>query len=155
MTGATHRYIGRQYRLKILSGNLEGLVLGGGFLNVTAKRTDETEVKRILENWYRLRARSQFEKRLRYWGDWCRRRGLPTPKLRIRVMSKRWGSACRDGTIQLNPELIRASSACIDYVITHEVCHLKHSDHGPRFQSLLQSLCPNHVRLKAKLEQMD
>lgn len=155
VTGATHRYIGRQYRLKILSGDLEGVVLRGGFLHVTAKRAGDAEVKRILESWYRIRAREQFGKRLFQWADWCRRSGLPTPNLRIRVMSKRWGSACRDGTIQLSPELIRASSACIDYVIAHEVCHLKHPDHGPRFRSLLQSLCPNHVGLKARLEQMD
>ena len=67
-------------------------------------------------------------------------------------MPKRWGSAWKDGTIALNPELIRAPSACVDYVITHEICHLKHPDHGPRFRALLQQLCPDWVTLKARLE---
>jgi len=67
-------------------------------------------------------------------------------------MPKRWGSAQPDGTICLNPELIRAPSACVDYVITHEICHLRHPDHGPRFRTLLQQLCPDWLNLKQRLE---
>ena len=58
----------------------------------------------------------------------------------------------RDGTICLNPELIQAPSACVDYVIAHEICHLKHPDHGPKFRALLQQLCPDWKRLKDRLE---
>jgi len=67
-------------------------------------------------------------------------------------MAKRWGSALPDGTICLNPALIHASSACIDYVITHEICHLKHPDHGPEFYGLLRQLLPDWKNLKARLE---
>lgn len=155
VTGATHRYLGRQYRLKIQLGTAEGVVLRSGLFHVVAKSKNEEEVKRVLDSWYRSRASEQFERRLRQWSEWCSRRGLSSPKLRIRLMAKRWGSASPDGAIQLNPELIRASSACIDYVIAHEVCHLKYPNHGPQFRNLLQSLCPDHARLKAKLEQMD
>jgi predicted metal-dependent hydrolase len=67
-------------------------------------------------------------------------------------MHKRWGSAAPDGTIYLNPDLIQAPSACVDYVIAHEICHLKHPDHGRYFWSLLQQLVPNWQILKARLE---
>jgi len=155
VAGATHRYLGRQYRLKIQLGKPTAVVLRGGFLCITSKSRDDTEVRRVLEEWYRSRAVAQFQKRLEQWKEWCSHRKLPLPKLRIRAMSKRWGSARPDGIIQLNPELVRASSACIDYVIAHEVCHLKYPNHGPQFRNLLQSLCPNHAMLKAKLEKMD
>lgn len=154
VSGATHRYLGRQYRLKIIPGAPDRVTLKGGFLHVTTK-PGEANVKSALDAWYRSCAREQFGKRLLRWSDWCRKRSLPTPTLRIRVMSKRWGSASTNGIILLNPELVRASSACIDYVISHEICHLEFPNHGARFRSLLQSLCPDHVRLKAKLEQMD
>jgi predicted metal-dependent hydrolase len=86
------------------------------------------------------------------WIGWCQQRKLPKPHFRLRSMPKRWGSALRSGTIYLNPELIKAPSACIDYVITPEICHLKHPDHGPKFRALLQQLCPDWKRLKERLE---
>ncbi|PTX94089.1 hypothetical protein DB345_21260 [Spartobacteria bacterium LR76] len=155
VTGATHRYLGRQYRLRIQVGAATGLVLRGGFLDITVRSRADEEVKRVLEEWYRRRAAMQFQKRLERWKEWCSHRGLPIPTLRVRIMAKRWGSARPDGTILLNPELVRAASTCIDYVIAHEVCHLKYPNHGPRFRNLLQSLCPDHAKLKARLEQMD
>jgi hypothetical protein len=75
--------------------------------------------------------------------------------MRLRSMSKRWGSAARDGAIYLNPELVRAPSACIDYVIVHEICHLKHHHHGKAFYSELRSLCPDWATRKKRLESMD
>lgn len=67
-------------------------------------------------------------------------------------MPKRWGSAHKDGLIFLNPELVRAPSICIDYVIAHELCHLKHPNHGPQFYDLLDELFPRWREIKARLE---
>jgi hypothetical protein len=67
-------------------------------------------------------------------------------------MPKRWGSAHRDGTIALNPRLVRAPSACVDYVIAHEICHLKHPGHGREFQALLRLLMPDAAERKRRLE---
>jgi len=59
------------------------------------------------------------------------------------------------GVIYLNPELVRAPSACIDYVIVHEVCHLKHHHHGNAFYAELSSLCPDWPARKRRLESME
>lgn len=152
VSGATHLYLGRQYRLKISRSPTPRLTLSGGYFHFAGPKTDEGSVKEALEDWYRERAKEQFEKRVRSWEEWCKNRKLPAPKMRLRTMPKRWGSAWKDGTIALNPDLIRAPSACVDYVITHEICHLKYPDHGPRFRALLQQLCPDWVALKARLE---
>ncbi len=153
VNGATHRYLGRQYRLKITKGESQTVALRGAYFHISTPNTGENEVKQALEGWYRHQSRLQFQRRLATWAEWCRHRKLPQPKLRLRRMPKRWGSALPDGTICLNPELIQAPSACIDYVITHEICHLKHPDHGPKFRALLQQLCPDWKRLKERLEQ--
>lgn len=155
VTGATHRYLGRQYRLKVEVREMRGVAMRGGYLCVRVSEAVDHEVKTALEAWFRQRAGEQFAKRLQHWVEWCRNRRLPVPKLRLRRMAKRWGSAQTDGTIALNPELIHAPSACIDYVITHEICHLKHPDHGPKFRALLQQLCPDWQRLKERLERVE
>jgi predicted metal-dependent hydrolase len=55
--------------------------------------------------------------------------------------------------IILNPELIHAPSVCVDYVITHEICHLRHPDHGPQFIRLLTQLLPEWRAIKQRLEE--
>lgn len=70
-------------------------------------------------------------------------------------MSKRWGSAARDGRIALNPERVRTPSICIDYVIAHEICHLQHPDHDRSFFKLLEQVFLNWKGVKARLEQFN
>ena len=64
----------------------------------------------------------------------------------------RWGSCSRGGTILLNTELIAAPVECIDYVITHELCHLRIHGHTPDFYRLLFRCMPDWRRRKARLE---
>lgn len=152
VSGATHRYLGRQYRLKVEKGEASGVVLKGGFLHVRVGTSGEDEVREALKAWYRERAKMQFSQRLAAWENWCARHRVPKPRLRLRDMTKRWGSALKDGTICLNPELVRASTLCIDYVIAHEVCHLRHPDHGKKFWNLLAQVMPDWKQRKARLE---
>jgi hypothetical protein len=75
------------------------------------------------------------------------------PELRLLKMAKRWGSSNPDGRIYLNPELIRAPSLCVDYVIAHEVCHLKFPQHDKAFYRLLTQVYPNWRSIKQRLEE--
>lgn len=155
VNGATHRYLGRQYRLKIVKGEAQEVLLRGAFFQIVTPKADQNAVKQALEAWYRRQARLQFERRLAPWSEWCRQRHLPQPKLRLRRMPKRWGSALQDGTICLNPELIKAPSVCIDYVIAHEICHLKHPNHGKPFYSELGHIYLDWSSRKQRLESID
>ena len=67
-------------------------------------------------------------------------------------MNKRWGSFLTKKQIILNPRLIQASTDCIDYVITHELCHMKHKKHNSQYYSFLSSKYPNWQNIKEKLE---
>jgi predicted metal-dependent hydrolase len=78
--------------------------------------------------------------------------GIDKPKLSIKRMQKRWGSLSDKGTVTLNADLIRAPKECIDYVITHELCHLRFHDHSPEFYKLLDSVIPGWEKIKHKLE---
>ncbi len=151
-SGATHRYLGRQYRLKVRRAEPVGVKLVGGYFQVATKTGAPGEVETLLNAWLREKAVEQFSSRLAKWEKWCSERRLPQPRARLLRMPKRWGSSHRDGRIYLNPDLVRAPSICIDYVIAHEVCHLKYPHHDRTFFSLLDQLCPGWRAVKARLE---
>lgn len=155
VSGATHRYLGRQYRLKVRPGSATGVKLAGAYFNVTVKTAAPEAVKEELAVWFRAKAVEQFSRRLTAWKPWCLERDLPEPKLRLLRMPKRWGSSHRDGRIYLNPDLVKAPSICIDYVITHEICHLKHPHHDKLFFRLLDQTMPNWRIVKQRLESSD
>lgn len=70
-------------------------------------------------------------------------------QVRIKHNVSNWGSCSRKGNINLNLNLMRVPEDLRDYVILHELCHLRHPNHGPEFHTLLESLCPDH-RVKEK-----
>ena len=67
-------------------------------------------------------------------------------------MRRRWGSILKQKKVLLNPKLIHASKDCIDYVITHELCHRKYKNHDKRFYKYLQEKYPRWEKVKDKLE---
>lgn len=69
-------------------------------------------------------------------------------------MAKRWGSYTPSGRILLNPGLIRYPTYCIDYVIIHEMCHVKYPNHSNRFYGLLGKVLPDCEYRKKRLERM-
>jgi predicted metal-dependent hydrolase len=155
VSGETHLYLGRQYRLKVQQSSQPSVKLKGRFLTVGTPQPDNPDMTReLLENWYLEKARLKFEERLDLCFAAFKRLGRDRPPLQIRQLSKRWGSLTASGTMILNRDLIRAPSRCIDYVVTHELCHLKHPDHSPDFYNFLSSIMPDWEYRKSKLEQM-
>jgi predicted metal-dependent hydrolase len=154
-SGETFRYLGRQYRLKISSGQPNDVKLSGRFLHVRAANPNRTElVKRLVDDWYSRRATITYENRLKQFLDGNGHFGIRTPNIRVRKMRGRWGSCDRTNSILLNTELLKAPSYCIDYVIAHELCHLRHRDHGPKFQRLLTRMMPDWRQRKERLERV-
>lgn len=154
VSGETHRYLGRQYRLKVVEGPGEAAKLLGKFIEVeTTRKGDSRRIRRLVQDWYDRRARDRFARSLaeclpRFHGR------VGSPKVRIRRMPKRWGSWTPKGIIYLNPELVLAPSTCIDYVVTHELCHLVHASHGSKFYDLIQRVMPDWRERKERLEQI-
>lgn len=154
-TGATHRYLGKQYRLKVIIGAEQGAKLRGSYLHVVSRTGTEKSVALLVGAWLRKRAYEQFLQRLVKWRDLCKKENLPEPRLRLLVMAKRWGSLQKGGWMTLTPELVRAPSVCIDYVIAHEMCHIKYRHHDKRFFSMLGKVCPGWKTHKMRLESVE
>jgi len=152
IAGETHRYLGRQYRLKIETGETESVKCLRGYLWVTAKGEVTPERTRgLLEEWYRHHAINVFHERLTVCHQKVLREGIPFPTMVIRKMTSRWGSFSSAGRITLNLALIKAPKECIDYVILHELCHFKVKHHGPKFWKLLHRLMPDFEERRKKL----
>jgi len=152
VSGEAVYYLGRRYRLKVLASKEAPTVrLRGSFLFVGVGSRNPEDVRTALEAWYLARARRALQTRL---VEMCRR--LPwtkqVPPTRLRQMKARWGSCSATGRLTLNPNLVRAPRECIDYVILHELCHLKVHDHSPRFRRLLDSYLPEWKRIKSRLD---
>lgn len=151
--GETHLYLGKQYRLKISSGERDEVKLIRGYFQIQVKDNPSPEkVKSLLEAWYAEKAKARFmESFERCWPSF-EKLSLTKPRLQIRRMKKRWGSLSKKGTLTLNVDLIRAPKECIDYVVAHELCHLKYHDHSPVFYRLLDTVMPDWKKRKHKLE---
>lgn len=151
--GETHLYLGRQYRLAISTGKQDLVKLTRGYFTVEVKGDVYSEkVKSLLDGWYAARAAARFEERLGHCWPCFEKLGLLKPRLQIRRMQKRWGSLSTSGTLTLNTDLIRAPKECIDYVITHELCHIQCHDHSSDFYRLLEKVMPDWEKRKHKLE---
>ena len=72
-------------------------------------------------------------------------------QVRIKHNVSNWGSCSRKGNINLNLNLVRLPDDLRDYVLLHELCHLRHPDHGAAFHTLLESLCPDHRKTEKEL----
>ena len=154
ISGETYVYLGRQYRLKIRTGLNSSAKLKGRFLQVEHwDSKDQSALRFLVKVWYDEHAKAIFENRMSVCLANCPSLKLPSPpKLFVRPMKQRWGSCTKRGRITLNVDLVKAPIHCIDYVIVHELCHLKIHDHSPAFYRLLTRVMPDWPQRKARLD---
>jgi len=153
ISGETLVYLGRQYRLKVMKGSMQPPKLLGRFLWVWVEDKNDTQrVKKAVDQWYRKRAHESFKRYLEKCYMVASRHNVPEPLLMIRKMRKRWGSCSIKGRITLNFNLVKVPVHCIEYVIMHELCHLKHNNHSKAFYSLLTRCQPDWRKRKETLD---
>lgn len=152
LAGETFRLLGRQLQLKLSAGR-HSVTLKGSQLQVhVPDPTDRAAVSAILERWYQTQAKGEFEWRLEKWLGHPLLQPAPVVRFQVRRLQRRWGSLSANGTLTLNTKLVEQAGRCIDYVISHELCHHWHAGHGKEFFQLLDDVLPNWVRSKQELE---
>lgn len=101
-------------------------------------------VRRQLLDWYAERARALFPARVTACLERAAKEGFRTvSSLTIRAAKTRWGSCGADGHVMLNSLLAQAPDECVDYVVMHELCHLRELNHSERFYAILTRLMPD------------
>lgn len=153
VSGETHLYMGRQYRLKLTESKKSEVKYKGRFIEVYTPKKDKA--KELVLEWYKVRAKDKLAEIAEPLIQKFKKYNVEPKGLYIQNMSKRWGGSCTPkGKIILNPELMKAPKACIEYVIIHELCHLIYHDHTQKFIDLQTKEMPDWRRWKDKLENL-
>jgi predicted metal-dependent hydrolase len=154
-SGEALYYLGRSYQLKVKDQNGSGtsVKLLRGQIRVEEPSRHADAIRQHLSAWYRARAAAVFERRLTDIASrvtWLKE----IPEWRLVRMRRQWGSCSPAGVILLNPHLVKAPSNCVEYVICHEICHLREHNHSPRYYRLLGQIMPGWELVKRKLDSM-
>jgi len=143
VAGEKFTYLGNSYTLKLIIGSSR-VELNGSYLTVRVKDPENKDlVADALARWYRREAIRILTSRFHELFNRLKYLDLPEIILRFYKMKRRWGSCSSKGVITLNTELIKREQALIDYVIIHEICHLKVPAHNKEFYALLGSIVPD------------
>jgi predicted metal-dependent hydrolase len=152
--GAVFSFQGEPYHLEFAAGQRHSLHLADRFLILTAPETlDEETVRRMIGSWYRKQALEIIKERSEACHHLMLKESIPLPPISIRTMKTRWGSySYKTGRISLNLNLIKAPQTCLDYVIIHELCHIKVRHHGPEFWRMVSQYVPEYLALRNQLK---
>ena len=148
--GEIHLFMGREFLLKIISSpqlfvNQHDSVIEVG--------TDgkEGRVKMLLERWYMKKAKEVFSIKLKELLIRYKEYNFSPSKLVVRLLKSRWGSCTSKGKITISSELIKLDEHFAEYVIIHELCHLKYHNHGKEFYELLGKLYRDYKTVRKDL----
>ena len=147
-------FLGRQLSLQLVSreGRAIAQLKDGHALELSLATPHTPErVREAVVAWYRRHAGSHFAERVQHF---CAKLDLPAPRVLLSSARTRWGSCNAGGEIRLNWRLMQAAGHVIDYVVAHEVAHLKVMSHSTRFWRTVQRLCPDYEAAKAELSAM-
>lgn len=106
------------------------------------------QIRDAVQAWLMRDARRHFTARLDHFAPLL---GVRWASLRLSSANTRWGSAKADGSIRLNWRLLHYRPAIIDYVVAHELAHLRVMDHSPRFWDTVATVVPDYAQLRSRL----
>ena len=150
--GATLPFLGAGLALELRVAGRAMVKRDGGVLAVAARSLEPDAVRRAVVGWYRRVALAHFTDRAH---QLARQALLDPPRVMLSSAQTRWGSCNSRREVRLSWRLVKAPPPVIDYVICHELAHLRHMNHSPAFWSEVERLCPDHERRRAELVETD
>ena len=148
VSGESFPYLGRNYRLKVRrtkSRTSKISLVGGRFtMNVDSSLSDEAQAKIVrsaLVKWYIAHARVPLAERVRMYAP---KVDAHPSRIVVKKQLKRWGSCTKNKVVNFNWKIIMAPMSVVDYVVVHELCHLREPSHSSPFWILLRSVLPDY-----------
>lgn len=133
-------YLGESYGLEIRPANLREKIFFDDEKFVAHLRPSSKSAEKVYTSWLRKRASQVFVERVGFYKNIL---GVKPGRISIRSQRRRWGSASAEGSLNFNLNLLKAPMAIVDYVVVHELCHLKVYNHSKRFWKLVESVIPD------------
>lgn len=138
--GERFPYLGQEYALSVVSGARAGLRFEGGF---SLNQNSQAEAALLFEKWYKAAARKVLTERTHFYAQ---KFGLRCEKIRISSARTRWGSCSSRGAISFTWRLVMAPLEVIDYVVVHELAHLRAQNHSAAFWAEVAKMMPDFQR---------
>lgn len=151
VSGESFAYLGRNYRLKVVDGHFKPVKLVQGRLVITVPNPKEYPhmVRNALVRWYKQHAELKLNEKIKRYAAIV---GVEPESVGIKNFKSRWGSCSAKGHIDFNWKIIMAPNRMVDYVVIHELCHLKHHDHSPKFWKEVERVVPDYQACKEWLK---
>lgn len=150
-------YLGEEYKLKVIEEvEVEGRIgfSGEEFEVLVSPEMDEVEKEKVirerLAEWYKHEAFKQFKGRTRFYSEILK---LYPNNIRIKEQKSIWGSCSSKNNINFNWKLIMAPLTVLDYIVVHELCHLRHRDHSKNFWGLVEQIMPDYKEKRKWLKE--
>lgn len=149
--GEAFPYLGRNYRLKVQAGPFQPVKLKQGWLVVTMPRDAIAPdmIRSALVRWYRVQAQERLTEKVQRYAKLI---GVSPIAVGVKTFKSRWGSCSVRGEILFHWKVIMAPHSIVDYVVAHELCHLKHHDHSPAFWKSVERTIPEYLECKQWLK---
>lgn len=152
-TGAVVHYIGEALTLMIDTGATRVHVEQNmGHLLVRVPIGGAVNIEKAVSAWYRREALPHVAQRAFFF---AKLHGLTPPRVFLSSANSRWGSCNSRREVRFSWRLIKARTALIDYVVCHELAHLRHMNHSPAFWQEVERMCPDYRALKSELDAND
>jgi len=151
--GATLPYLGNDITLRILAAQATGVTYNAETRELTVSlppEAGEQQLKDRVQGWLQLEAKRVFAERLPVYAE---KLGVTYHSFALSSATTQWGSCTVEGKIRLNWRLIHFALPMIDYVIAHELSHLREMNHSPRFWATVQSIFPEFEMAKRVLRE--
>jgi len=151
--GATIEYLGRDLVIEVdpKPGKPAMVRLENDRLSVNLDHSGEN-LKTMIENWYKFQVNVVIKERLEFWSS---KMQIGFRGYKTRGQRTRWGSCSRSGNLSFNWKLLKTPVEVIDYVIIHELAHLKQMNHSQRFWALVEKYCPDYKKHRKWLHDHD
>ena len=131
-------FLGQSYPLEVVDHQREALTLNGSF---RLRRDKLEDAAAVFEAWYRAQAREGISLRAAFFAGLY---GFEYHSIRITGARTRWGSCGSKGTLNFSWRLMMAPPAVVEYVVVHELCHLRQHNHSKAFWALVESILPDY-----------
>lgn len=145
LCGSTLPWLGQSLNLAVGYGAAGNVRLRGTELVVTlsrrSTRSSTEQTRKLVSDWYRVQALGLLTAKSSALAECL---GLCYREVKVRVTRSKWGHCTSEGVLQYNWHIVLAPEPVVDYLVAHEVCHLRHLNHSASFWALVASVCPDY-----------
>jgi predicted metal-dependent hydrolase len=146
VSGESILYLGRNYKLQIVKKEIQGLLFDSTFY---ISKTESLNAQKLIKEWFVNRAKDLILPKAIYYS---KRIGVNFKEAKISEMKYRWGSCTIKNNINFNWRIIKAPMYVVEYIIVHELTHLRETNHTPEFWNIVAVQLPEYLKAKEWLK---